>query len=103
MMAEQKETVGLNPGGGDQGSNQYGSWEGGSGVRETPVPTLAEVGIDKNLANRASHRGSHRGGVGHQENLSKKTGVQSRSGDGGQGEVAGGPGLQHCTDPCCAL
>lgn len=46
MMQQQKETVGLSKGGRPK-----------TGVRETPVfdqlPTLAEAGIDKNLAKRA--------------------------------------------------
>jgi hypothetical protein len=59
MMEAQKETVGFNPGGGD-GSNQY---KKATGIPETPValppkPTLAEAGIDKNLAKRARTAGS---------------------------------------------
>ncbi len=44
MMAEQRETIGLNEGGRPK-----------TGVSETPVskPTLSEAGIDKNLAKQA--------------------------------------------------
>jgi hypothetical protein len=44
MMEEQPKAKG----GGDSGSNQYGSYVA-TGVSETPVPTLASQGIDKNL------------------------------------------------------
>lgn len=48
LMAAQKETVGL-------AKNRPGPGRGKAGVKANPalLPTLADVGIDKNLANRA--------------------------------------------------
>jgi ParB family chromosome partitioning protein len=50
LMQAQRKTVGLSKGGGT-GANQYRA----AGLRKNPAakPTLAEAGIDKNLANRA--------------------------------------------------
>jgi hypothetical protein len=47
LMAKQKETVGLAKGGGDQKSDHQGIKNPGD------PPTLAEAGIDKNLAKQA--------------------------------------------------
>jgi hypothetical protein len=47
MMAGQKETIGLNRGGGDRKSDHRAS------KKPSDIPTLADVGIDKNLADRA--------------------------------------------------
>lgn len=56
MMRQQKETVGLNVGAMGAGINQYTTKELRGTGNPTPLddrPTLAEAGIDKNLAKRA--------------------------------------------------
>ena len=50
MIRGQKETVGLNKGGGDRKSEQYHQSPNGTG---DSTPTLAEVGISKKLSSRA--------------------------------------------------
>ena len=52
LIAEQKETVGLNEGRAGKGRPDLGGLEINPPKKDTR-PTLAEVGIDKNLADRA--------------------------------------------------
>jgi len=53
IMQAQKQVVGVNKGGGDQRSDHRGSQNPGGAQSQPKLPTLAEAGIDKNLAKRA--------------------------------------------------
>lgn len=53
LIAEQKETVGLNRGGGEKGIGRRGKQCGSKKEPHSAPPTLAEAGIDKKLSSTA--------------------------------------------------
>jgi hypothetical protein len=78
LMAAQKATIGFNKGGGDQRSDHRNSKKPGD------PPTLAEAGIDKNLADKARKAAAMPETVFEEAKEAKRTAVLTRKSNGSE-------------------